>query len=137
MILVNMNLNGFSKRCLKFFRSTKKIKKGLSAALLVWPNSFPSVKTNFWWNYYTFRWKYFFGRKPVNMQKWFSITFLSLLPISEIPDHMKYLEFILTNTTISCIIQSTFYRCEFCWNWCDTQILFIIFLRRCLNCFKI
>ena len=84
-----------------------------------------------------FRPKYLFGRKPVNFKKWNSIPFLTLLLISERSDHIKYWQFLFTNNTISCIIQSTFYRCKFCWNWCDTLILFIIFLRRCVDCFKI
>ena len=83
-----------------------------------------------------FRPKYLFDRKPVNFQKWNSIPFLTLLPISERSDHIKYWQFLFTNNTISCIIQSTLYRCEFCWNWCDTLILFIIFLRRSMDCFK-
>ena len=38
-----------------------------------------------------------------------SSSFLKLFAISDISDHMKYLLFHFTNTTITCIIQSSFY----------------------------
>ena len=86
-----MNVNGvvFQKGASSFSANEKN--KVFSGELLVWMNYFPSVKTNFRPNYYTFRLKDLFGQKPGNLHKWPSITFLSLLPISHRLYHMKYL----------------------------------------------
>ena len=101
------------------------------------PNFFSSVKTKFWLNFYGFSAEILVWPKTCKFSK------MGFPPISDSSSnfkrsgHIKYLQFLFTNNTISCIIQSTFYRCEFCWNWCDPLILFIIFLRRCLYCFTI
>ena len=119
-------LKQFKKKFFKFFPADEKNTIGFFGRTLFHPLKLTFGRTMI-----------FFSWKPVNTQKLYSIPFLSLLLISERSDHMKYLKFIFTNNTISCIIQYTLYRCEFRWIWCDPLILFIVFLRRCLDCFKI